>query len=281
MTSPYNKNQFELKYPENIGYNVLVLYKYVTSAALREILVNGDLKISFQHDANDPYELRLAGTLPDEGKSADFGFISFSDKHDIASLWGNYAEHFKGACLKFEIPYFAPSDNQNDSFFYRTTFLIEKLFNIESYIVTRRIDRNNKANILLVNGGDFIVKCRYLDKRSSGTMENTAMEIPSFKGFEKLYSTLIRIAQKDKSWAAESEYRACIKYHQRVDALKNMFFTTSFIHNLTEIIITPYATHKKDKIQEFLNSGNMHNKNIKITETEFSRDTFSITLPNQ
>ena len=219
-----------------------------------------------------------AGISPGESEGEDnIGFISFSAQNDIASLWGNYAEKFKGACLRFDIPYFTSEGNPNsiENSLQHTSNIMNKC-GIEIFYIRRGVDKENGANVIQLHNGDVIVKCRYQEKRFN-KIESPSDE-EQMKAWITAYNVYSQIAQKDVSWINEKEYRACIR--RETTARQNMKFSSLFTPFLRNIIITPNTTLKIDELQELLNSGNIQNKQIEIIEAKFTRDTFSIVLPD-
>ncbi len=99
-----NGNEVSLPSPKA---PVIRLHKYVSNIALLGLVSNGELKVSYGHEANDPFEMQPKGYIPGQYENVDnVGFISASRKDYSSFMWGCYAEGFRGARLSFSIPYF-------------------------------------------------------------------------------------------------------------------------------------------------------------------------------
>ena len=82
------------------------LYKYVTVNGLAGLVDNGAFKVTYRGACNDPQELTPAGDVLEKSIYDYYGFLSFSKDGNNSSMWGNYAEHYKGACIELEFEYF-------------------------------------------------------------------------------------------------------------------------------------------------------------------------------
>ncbi len=90
------------------------LYKFIGERYLYESLLFKRLKVSKPSEVNDPFEFcpfsftsrleRHTWKKAMQGPESEAGFISFSKSWESPSLWGNYADNHRGACLEFEVP---------------------------------------------------------------------------------------------------------------------------------------------------------------------------------
>lgn len=96
-------------FPMRKNEKMTLLYMYASEAALKKILDTWSLKASVTHAVNDPMECLpqkydvsdpYARSTP-EGKAV---YLCFSKTMSSPSMWGNYADEGKGACLAFLFP---------------------------------------------------------------------------------------------------------------------------------------------------------------------------------
>lgn len=98
-------------YDKRFAGEVLRLFLYVDSyEALKDILVNRRLRVSFPWRTNDISEGVLKGnsTLTEETKEK--GYICFSATCESPAMWGYYANRGKGFCLVFDFEYIKTDD---------------------------------------------------------------------------------------------------------------------------------------------------------------------------
>lgn len=106
---PPEKDAGELNKNEGGVEQFTLLYMYASEKALKSILDTWSLKASLTHDVNDPMECmpqkyhvsEPVARSSHEGKAA---YLCFSKTMSSPSMWGNYADEGKGACLAFLFP---------------------------------------------------------------------------------------------------------------------------------------------------------------------------------
>lgn len=162
----------------------IYLHKYMSVEALKAFITYHTIKLSFGYEANDCFEMLQGDAVPSSNKTTEavekHGFISLTARKDSPYMWGNYADHYKGARLDL-------------------VFEIE-----EGDINARRYKREDKdeprykslKNIDDIEfEGAYIEKCEY---------ENNRIDKVETKLEE---CTRNIISNKERSWAQEEEYR--------------------------------------------------------------------------
>lgn len=84
----------------------ITLYKYISHEALKGLLKDGSIKLTYQDDANDPFECKPRPSVFKDERLKNIGIVSFTTTPNNHPMWGNYADKFRGACLKFVFDYF-------------------------------------------------------------------------------------------------------------------------------------------------------------------------------
>ncbi|WP_270729445.1 DUF2971 domain-containing protein [Shimia sp. Alg240-R146] len=93
------------------------LYYFTGPNFALDVVSRRHLKISFPNEVNDLFEMmpfdfgqgkkakdmRLDWQNAIAVHSQEFGFISFSERWDVPSMWGHYAESYAGVCLGFDV----------------------------------------------------------------------------------------------------------------------------------------------------------------------------------
>lgn len=286
---------------ETEATDTLILYKYMTPGALKGLIEHGDIRISTRDDVNDPYELAPYGVAIDGKKEAHTGFISLSGNAQSPAMWGNYADHYKGACVEFHIPYAVFSENTSNVY----TIIGELLtrFGIPLYPIADRIDNANTAFLT----DKFIVKCRYTYERKP--IREALPNNKLFKNFpqslQKKISDFIAIANKSRTkyaqWRDEDEYRILLKVKDATRyAYINgqlMIFSDVLTPYIKRVLISPRAETTAGKLdaafrqaakeQNEKNKGKTKNTlpaNIRIIQGDFSKNSFylnNLALPEQ
>lgn len=162
----------------------ILLHKYMSVEGLKALLTYHSIKLSFGYEANDCFEMLQGDAVPSSNKRTaaveKHGFISLSARNDSPYMWGNYADHYKGARIDF-------------------VFEVETDKKIENRYF--RIDKDKPRNYRLIDvdkidfDGAYIDKCEY--------------EINRIDKVDKRLEKCTRniISNKERSWAQEEEYR--------------------------------------------------------------------------
>lgn len=243
--------EYKITYPDERDSRKLVLYKYVSRVGLTSFLANRDLKLSFPKEANDPFELTDANSEPD--MLADFekvGFLSLSTDNNSPSMWGNYAEKYRGACLKFELQYCAPKGDRFDGNVAHWLGLEsdkDKKLGKPVYFFRRWRESNEEGRSFSVEGsrGDKIYKCQYSDVRPDlGILEKQMETSPfPFNRKRKVEMVHLRYTTKHRSWKNEKEYRLVYNKSEasRISSVggEMMFFINDITSCLREIVLGP------------------------------------------
>ncbi|AMC10099.1 hypothetical protein Lupro_02025 [Lutibacter profundi] len=160
--------------------NPKYIYKYFNNEKHNlESLAKNYFYLSHPKDFNDPFD--CLNNLPYSKLSSDvnsMGVCCFSQIRNISPMWGNYANNYKGFCLKIDTE---KLKNKNRNIFFSKVIYeknIQNLINFESL---------NKIKDELKKSNDFSDK----DKRH-------ILEVVKF-----FYRTSI----KYKNWSYEKEYR--------------------------------------------------------------------------
>lgn len=162
----------------------ILLHKYMSVEGLKALLTYHSIKLSFGYEANDCFEMLQGDAVPSSNKRTaaveKHGFISLSARNDSPYMWGNYADHYKGARIDFVFEVETDKKNENRYF---------------------RIDKDKPRNYKLIDvdkidfDGAYIDKCEY--------------EINRIDKVDKRLEKCTRniISNKERSWAQEEEYR--------------------------------------------------------------------------
>lgn len=162
----------------------IVLHKYMSVEGLKALLTYHSIKLSFGYEANDCFEMLQGDAVPSSNERTaaveKHGFISLSARNDSPYMWGNYADHYKGARIDF-------------------VFEVEKDKKLKKRYF--RIDKDKPRDYKLIDidkidfEGAYIDKCEY--------------EINRIDKVDKRLEKCTRniISNKERSWAQEEEYR--------------------------------------------------------------------------
>lgn len=268
----------------------ITLYKYVSLKALFGFLYHGDLKITTKGDANDPFEFMPSGEDHNDIKEHNKGFISLSTDSDNASMWGNYADKFKGACIEFKVPYFV-YDNELPAF-HRANMLsdLSRLLSKDGRDIKITAIRTPKpphqGQVLLMSNGDFLYNCLYKKERYKKEANcNPPNDIPEI--YKETYKEILlehdAIATKSIDWKHENEYRFIIaKTHatrtEYFDSL--MYFSNRITPYATKITLGPLCPHARGEIQLIYDKARNNNtlSEISIEKTIFSLNSFKLEV---
>ncbi len=292
----------------------LVLYKYISLEALKGLLVHRDFKVTYRHDANDPFEMVPSGSLPMEQKEhishdGTSGFVSFTKNANDPAMWGNYAGKYTGARIKFEIPYFHLSDEELIQLISRGKMDRKTLIaaSISLYSKLEAMTGIEKYNYKFALGEDFhypyqIIKCVYSNNRyqsdpnisvlrkqfsdainqcvSDGKVDFSKM------GFSQLLQTteiakdtVQSVAVKHTTWENENEYRSIIPeflISRKEMAGKIMFFTSEFSEYITTITLAPDCPISEAEANILLSHYELEN-NVKCQDITVNRARYNRT----
>ena len=245
----------------------IYLHKYLSVAALKALITSHSIKLSFGYEANDCFEMLPGDAAPSNGENsvavAKHGFISLSANHDSPYMWGNYADHYKGARLDlvFEVE---DADKQSKRFVRR-----DKGKPRHKYI--RNIDR-------IEFEGSNIEKCEYEVNRIDKVEKN----------LEKC--TLNIISNKERSWAQEEEYRIIysISYAGMPNPMlsaraieKGIIYTTKDInHCIYKIALGPLCEMSVSDVKYGLMS-EISTRGIIVEQLKFNECEYRVAWKNR
>lgn len=252
---------------QNYKHETLRLYKYISVRALTGFIEHGDIKITYKSDANDPYESSPKGIHPGLSKSCTHGFLSLTKSRNNHSMWGTYADKFRGACLQFDIPYFtyndAKSHHEVDNILATFTDIFQQTKitndNKNYYSVDCRFMRFKiNDNHVLLEDEDTIISCLYTHERYN---PDSPIYIPdeintSYRNLlEKNLRKILSLATKEKSWEHEQEYRVPISLSGITRSLYGehpMFFSKRLSKFISGIILAPFCPFDEKTIKSML-----------------------------
>lgn len=281
-----------LLYPHGcVCCEYIALYKYITIKALYSFLNYGDLKITFPEDANDPYEFVSNEEKPEQ-RTSEEGFISLSEEENIPSLWGNYAEEYKGACLEFLIPFFTSSTPSSDIKAFVNVFCQENDHNAK--IIGARAPSRSRDYIKYLgfdpSGGDIFYKCRYSDAPYCKNTKYTPPQTISDKVkdiYRQCMKIFDRIATKSTAWHHEKEYRIALSKSKRcltriiyVDG-KQLYLSDRLKPFCSKIILAPYSPFSVNDAKEIMEKAKpWKDKAPKIVRAEFVKGQYKLYIPD-
>lgn len=268
----------------------ITLYKYISLKGLFGFLYHGDLKITTKDDANDPFEFMPSGVDHNDIKVSTKGFISLSKESDNASMWGNYADKFRGACIEFNVPYFINDETLSTT--HRVNYIAEfsKQLSKDDRDIKITAIRTNKetrqGQVILMGDGDFLYNCLYKEKRYNKTQ--TYSPPPSIpEEYKPIYGEILSIhdaiATKSMDWKHEKEYRFIIsKRHatrtEYSDSL--MYFSNRITPYASKIILGPLCPHTRKEIRLIYDEA--HKKKVlgemNINKASFTSDSFKLEV---
>lgn len=276
----------------------LVLYKYLTPIALTGLLKNGDLKITFPQDANDPLELLPKGENPQSKRQRketqmDLGFLSLTKDYNCPPMWGNYADKYKGACIQFEFRYFFcnPNKAKLSNFVERFAYdgVIIKEWGLNTYYLQYREKHNCKV---VKTKGDILLKCVYQDERSSKEPPAVMQEDKRKIMLAKFTRNWLIIATKHKSWEYEQEYRLPVIRNESTRSdyqIPSMYFTNCLTRYITKIILGPNCALSVDDVKFMINSRIKScgedvlyiPKDVKVVKAQFKNNDYLLKIPRE
>lgn len=275
--------------PTEGGKKSLVLYKYLTPNALFGLLEYGDIRITCQEDVNDPYELLPHGSLPNHEPS-NLGFISFTRKPNSPPMWGNYAEKYKGACVKFAFEYF----------YFQESWKIQGMgarladFGIQlkekgmrAYFLQYEKEEQGKATLSFSN---VIVQCSYCGERPTPEKRKEQYEgTNEERRIRRFYDIWKVRSSKHEDWAYEEEYRLFVL---KKDATRTNFksplmrFSSFPTRYIKKIILGPYFDHKTEDIKNIIDLRRREQtapnpylpSDLEICKADFSETSYGLNI---
>lgn len=273
----------------------LILYKYISPTALSGLIQHGDFRITFRQDANDPLELLPKGELPDNKvhmSNEDLGFISLTKNNNCPPLWGNYADKYQGACVRFDFDYYFCNPkkiNRDKSFEERMALdgITIKGWGLNTYYFQHVVKDDRRS---VRTRGDIILKCVYKDDRS-------LKELVKNNGLgsrEKLLYRFTRdwliIATKHKSWSYEEEYRLPVVRSDSTRSdfqIPTMYFSNCLTRYITKIILGPKCPLTPQDVNNMIAARrksaayrqNYLKEDLNIVKAQFKKDNYLLKIP--
>lgn len=282
------EDNLELHHANKYSHDIIELYKYMTTQALYSFLTRGVLKITFPEDANDPFEFLSASEIPTQ-QTSEQGFISLSEEDDNPSLWGNYAEKYKGACVRFSIPFLTFDEKQQVNSAINSQQSLSSVMSCngrQARIIGVRGDSDH-PNVIFSGGGDILFKCLYRDKPFDNNISYNPPEgTPDI--FLSVYNTLMKIydkiAIKSEEWQHEKEHRialgkkcsTCIICNEQKIYLSNRL--TPFC---SKIILAPFSLFTVQDVKRIMaNSKPWKDKPVDVVKAEFQKGKYKLHIPD-
>lgn len=291
MNDQEKAETFKYKSAKDYPHKIIKLYKYVSDIAFFDFLKYGDLKITFNDDCNDPYELTRRGIYPDKSSRNVIGFISLSSNNNVPSLWGNYASQYCGACLEFSIPYFVNNhDGTPESEMGNFTDLL-KLLGVEEYIIRRYYDPKEPDSLCTISyKSDTIMKCTYCDFQRPCENDdyreillNAGVPREFWEHAKSRIYEYKKLASKHISWEHEKEYRiySLADYATRsVYQGKIMYFSNILSPYLSKIILGPKINIYVSDVSRIINPAFYTKCSFSIAKAKFSPTSYLLDIPD-
>ncbi len=292
--------------------NPLVLYKYITCAALEGLLENGGIKVTYSSDANDPFEMLPHGYIPGTLSNSDIGFMSFTRNGNDPAMWGNYADKYMGARIRFEIPWLNECDEESEEGEEKARQLPQKQLDRIISTLAQLRERGVSAfyyepddgGIGAAFGSHFIFKCVY--KKARYRKDSTeSLTSDTQRQLKELEGKFLMVGTKHRAWRRESEYRVLISKEltevtspstqEKASSLSHTPLTSSkriqkirltriFSKYITSITLAPRCPmdlhDANDRLQELKErSGDLRN-DISINRANFKTDSFFLDIPD-
>lgn len=262
----------------------LTLYKYISNKALEALIQHGDFRVTYPRDCNDPFE-RMPAYRKSSSSNND-GFISFSQCKDNATLWGNYAEKYAGALVKFDFTYFAPSGNDENDFDKYPILKVAETIKALGFDLFFLHAFEDSGRAKASGFRRYIIKCKYTDdnKRIDTRQCFHTDEEAEIDAKVNIYATL---CTKGKDWAGEQEFRLPIREKDltRCDfSSLPMFFTNIPTPYIKSIVLGPCSRYKASDITDMIRKRRLLPdtpkiylpESINVTKAEMSDDSFSL-----
>ncbi len=283
----------------------LILYKYLSYIALKDLLQHGDLKISFRHDVNDPLEMLPAGRLPYEHRDWESGFMSFTQNANDPAMWGSYADKYKGARLRLEIPCFTADIDPIIQGFEQTKRLnAEQMMGCYVHLLcgpAKTAGLDPYCYRIECQGGKIeriavIFKCLYQQERHSfKSMEEIAQESNrnnAGKAEGTYHSALIikenamQVAIKHTTWSHENEFRALVPNNlitRKIIQDNNIFLTNHFSPYISSITLAPLCPMTMTEAQILMqgDSSATHQQTLTLNRATFNKSSFLLDIPGE
>jgi len=268
------------------NHECMTLYKYMTGEALYSFLVHGDLKITFPEDANDPFEFIEASETPAQ-RTSELGFISLSEENDNPSLWGNYAEEYKGACIKFSIPFITRSSEQPVKSMVNAPAIMSEVLSLERGRQAKVIGvRGAHYNVIWHAAGDVLYKCLYRDTPfSKDEVYLLPKDTPEdFLGdYTPIMKEYDKVATKSEAWKHEKEYRITLSKARATRIIYNgrkMYLSDRLTPYCSKIILAPYSPFTASDVEKIISNSKWKNKHIDVVRAEFQKGKYKLHIPD-
>lgn len=269
-------------------------YKYITPTALAGLLTNGNLKLSLKKDVNDPFELSPREHSGLAGIDDEYGFISLSGSPQISSLWGNYADCYRGACLEFEFEHLSSVDDRSPEM----TRMGEVMRSLHVPLFPfKKRNRGTETSTDDFFNGTCIIKCQYQTSRVDLSNYNDSYidklvrdsSSPAYLNIREKLLNWLKVADvirtKHIHWHTEDEYRTFMKLseacsHQFING-KLMYFTKTLTPYIKRIIISDSCAYKKHEIESaiklaFQKDENTISESIEVVTASFSTSEYKL-----
>ena len=275
--------------------NRLKLYKYISEVALIGLIENGDFKVTYRKDCNDPYEMLPAYANPKNmfSRNNDQGFISFSECPDNATLWGNYADKYAGARVEFEFGYFSENDinldatNLTDNALREHINLLKEL-GFNAYYISAFNDKGILKPSIFRH---FLIKCKYVKERIKSECVISPGGIPTDEELilqDKIEHFLLTCT-KGTDWKEEKECRLLIKsphdsYKRLLEDEITMEFTKIPTPYIKSILLGPKSKYSTEEVKSWIEKQrnsiapqkNYIPENVKIMKANYHDYLFSL-----
>ncbi len=279
----------------------IILYKYITCDALKGLLEYGDIKLTYQDDANDPFECSPRPSVYRDARLKNIGIISFTTTPNNHPMWGNYADKFRGACVKFVFDYFyvepdiTPTTKGEELALESIEY---KKIGSQVYFLQYREEED--ANRIDLWDRDVLVRCYYSKERSmsgnsfcyvsSKPINSSNLDyVRSYRAFNQ---KLIRqISTKHPDWSYEDEYRITMKKSSLTRTIncegRVIHLSNKLTRYIKKIILGPLSEYNPEDLQAKLIENHSQGKSgvvylsadTEIVKAQLSEHSFELIIP--
>lgn len=267
----------------------ITLYKYISVNGLNGLIEDGTFKVTYRKNCNDPQELTPAGEVAEISMYDHYGFLSFSKDGNNSPLWGNYADHYKGACIEFEFDCFDPEKIEKANEAERGLLLYARRiqdmgFNVKYFNAFYDGDKYIPSGL-----SRLLIDCLYSKDRSR-------IEWP--QGSETMHEARKRAEEfawaimctKDIGWEYEQEVRMPI-YRNRdiinpVDEIRenSLMLTRVPTKYIKKIILGPLCEFTAGELQEKIDEKRQFIDNVDaymphdavVVKAQFSKSSYAL-----
>lgn len=273
----------------------ITLYKYISNIALEGLIKNGDFRVTYRKDCNDPYEMLPAHANPQNmfSRYIDQGFISFSECPDNATLWGNYADKYAGARVEFKFNYFSENDtdlndaSMQDNVLRQHISLLKEL-GFTTYYINAFYDKGILKPSIFRH---FLIKCKYVKERikaeclfsPGGIISDEELNLQTIKEHFLITCT------KGIDWKEEKECRLLIKapkdsYKRTLIDGNIMEFTNIPTPHIKSILLGPKSKYNIAEVESIIENQrknidfrrNYIPNNVKIMKANYHKYLFTL-----